>query len=89
MRSAIKRRVMGASDIHGCVGAFYAPHPPKGKHILQIPVSRSVSSVRGSTIRFHARQPVALAWAAECGPTQPAAGRSAGARPWELRAHVA
>jgi hypothetical protein len=45
------RRVMGASCIHGRVGAFYAPQVGEGNQILQDYTSKSVEKIRGHSIQ--------------------------------------
>src|SRR4030095_13859454 len=48
-KTPIVRRVMVGSYGHGCVGAFYAPCPKEGKHILQIHRSKTVEKCCGYT----------------------------------------
>src|SRR5262249_29999812 len=43
------RRVMGASCVHGCVGALYAPCAREGNQMLQMNLFTSVEKVRGHT----------------------------------------
>jgi hypothetical protein len=46
-RSPMVRRVMGASCIHGRVGAFYAPRAREGKQIVPMQSFASVESISG------------------------------------------
>jgi hypothetical protein len=40
-------RVIGASGVHGRVGAFYAPYAREGNQILQMKPFTSVDTIRG------------------------------------------
>ena len=45
------RHGMGASCVHGRVGAFYARRTGEGNEILQVKSSKSVELIRGHSIQ--------------------------------------
>jgi hypothetical protein len=47
MSSAMARRIIGASDMHGCVGGILRVTGRGGNQILQVKSSKSVEVIRG------------------------------------------
>jgi hypothetical protein len=49
----MRRRIMGASCVHGRVGAFYALCAGEGNQILQHYTSTSAEKICGHSMRIH------------------------------------